>query len=94
MIAGTPRAGQADDSGLPGLEMARFWPVPFLEFEIGMKIDLCGVHRLVSQPQRDYRAVHTAVQQAHRSAVAQHVWRNTFGFQGRTLCPRSVHVLG
>src|SRR2546427_12631217 len=55
------------------LERLCFRQCLFFKFEIGMKIDLRGVNGLVSQPQRDYRAVHTALQKAHGGAVAQPV---------------------
>jgi hypothetical protein len=45
-----------------------------------MKVNLRGIHGLVSEPQCDNRTVHAMLQSIHRGAVSEHMWRYTFGF--------------
>jgi hypothetical protein len=78
--AGRPITDRADDTGGVGPERFRFGECLFLQFDVGVKIYLRGVHGFMSEPHRDYRTVHAVLQKIHRGAVAQDVWGHTFGF--------------
>ncbi len=40
-----------------------------------MEIGLCRFEQFMAKPQRDHGAIDAGLQQLHRSAVPQHVWR-------------------
>ncbi len=43
------------------------------EGEVGMQVDLGGLHLLVTKPERDDRDVDTRVQQPHRGGVSKYM---------------------
>ena len=47
-----------------------------LKLQIGMKVDLGGFDRLVSEPQGDHAAIHALLEQLHRGRVPQCVRRD------------------
>ena len=64
----------------------------FLQGEVHMKVSLCGIHRLVPEPQRNNRGVDVGREQFHRNAVAQHMRRDALGFERRALNCGGVRV--
>src|SRR3981081_2544875 len=52
-----------------------------LECEMGMQVGLRRFDRLMAEPQRDHGALDACMQQLHRSAVPQHMWRHPLGRQ-------------
>ena len=59
--------------------VAGWWPLinrgeafkgPSFEFEVGVEVDLRGLDRRVTEPERDARGVDPGVQQRHRAGVA------------------------
>ncbi len=55
----------------------------FLQPHVGVDIDLSGLHGFMPEPEGDYRLVDAMVQQFHRSAVAQRVWRDSLAGEAR-----------
>ena len=76
-----------------GLGTVLFWRVPFPSVRCWREdtfawcrwIHVRATSRLLNGP--------AVLQKIHRGAVAQDVWRHTFGFQRRTLCSRLFYVL-
>jgi len=64
----------------PTSERLRFSKSLFFQFEVGVEVDLRGIHGLVPQPHRNYRPVHAVLEEVHRGAVAQNVRGYTFVF--------------
>src|SRR5437762_9172464 len=62
-------------------ERFRFSQRLLFKFKIGVKVSLGCFHRLVSEPQCDYRTVNAMLQQMHRGAVAEDVRGHAFGSQ-------------
>jgi hypothetical protein len=48
---------------------------------MGMQVGLRRFDRLMAEPQRDHGAIDARLQQLHRSAVPQHMWRHPLGRQ-------------
>ena len=49
-----------------------------------MEVDLRGLHRLVAQPERNYRAVDPRLEQAHRGGVPKHMRSHSLPLESRT----------
>lgn len=49
-----------------------------------MDVDLGGLDVLVTKPERDHRRIDAVVEQVHRRAVAQRMWRDPLRADART----------
>src|ERR1700733_472781 len=56
----------------------------FFEGEVGMQVDLGGLHLLMTEPERDDRDVDTRVQEPHCGRVSQYMESNPLLPQRRT----------
>ena len=67
---------------------------PFLHADVGVEVDLCGLHGFVAQPQGDDTAIDATTQKGHGGGVAQHVGRDVLCCDRRTLLRGCARVLG
>jgi hypothetical protein len=81
-------------SGRPSVEGLGLGERLFFQFKAGVKVNLRCVHSLMAKPQRDDGTINAALQQVHRGAVSQDVWRDALGFQGRTVLACHRHMFG
>src|SRR6516162_2630416 len=65
----------------------------FLQGQVSVKVDLCRVHRLVPEPERDDGGVHAGGEQLHSGAVPQDVWRDTLAPESRTAHGSELRIL-
>ncbi len=65
-----------------------------LEFYVGMKVNLGGFRRLVTEPEGDHRVVNAPTKEFHGGRVPQRVGRDRFPDEGRTVPPSRRGMLG
>ena len=54
----------------PTSERLHFSKSLFFQFDVGVEVDLRGIHGLMPQPHPDYRSVHAVLEEVHRGAVS------------------------
>ncbi len=57
-----------------------------------MEVSLRRFEQFMAKPQSDHGAIDAGLQQLHRSAVPQHVWRDPLGLQRRTSLARGADI--
>jgi len=65
-----------------------------LHREVGLEVDLGGFYAFVPEPQGDYGAVDTGLEQAHGSGVAENVGRDMLSGECGTAASGGLCVLG
>ena len=65
-----------------------------LEWEVGMKVDLRGFDRFMTEPQRNHRAIDARLQELHCRTMPQNVRRDPLGRQRWAVHAGDTHMLG
>ena len=65
-----------------------------LRGEVGVEVDLGGLDRLVTQPERYHGAIVAGLEQRHSGGVAQDVRRDGLAADRRAAAARVVRILG
>ena len=47
---------------------------PLLQLKVSIQIDLCGLDRLMTEPERNHGLLDTLLQQIHCCRVSEHMW--------------------